>query len=177
MRRVWLFASALLAIGGCAAQRVSWTPPTGGEDAAFETAAVNCENTAAARFPPVTFGSPGYFPTPNTWCIPTAGGPSCMMINEGYLPQARAAIDTNATPRETAFRACMVAGGWRPVHEALGELFTLSPGAPDAAVARALTDCETTFKGRPATGTAAAAKFNQCVTTRARELSGPRPPA
>ena len=177
MRRLLLVAAMLLTVGGCTQYIQYWARP-GGTEAAFEVAASNCENAAQARFPPVTFGVPGYFANPNTYCMPTSGGPSCEIVGPGYLPQARSAADTNAGARETAFQQCMLAEGWRLFSPAALPPPPLSPPppGPDAAIGQALTYCEKIFNGKPNSG-AAAAKFNQCVTTRTHELSGPRPPA
>src|ERR1700676_4718508 len=113
MRRALVVASMLLTVGGCAVYGQYWSRP-GSTEAEFEVAASNCESAALARFPPVTFGMPGYFRTHNEYCTMTAGGPNCQIIGSGYLPQAQSAADTNEVPRENAFQQCMFAGGWRP---------------------------------------------------------------
>jgi hypothetical protein len=172
MRRALLVTSMVFAVSGCAVYGEYWSRP-GATEAQFEAAAANCENAAVARFPPMTFGAPGFFRTSNEYCMPTAGGLNCNLIHSGYLPQARSDADTNAVPRANAFEACMVAGGWRPGYQAYGEVFTPPVRDTDRALGQALTDCESRFK-RTAEN---AARFHQCVMTRARELSGPRPPA
>jgi hypothetical protein len=113
MRRALLSASMLILVSGCTVYGTYWAPPAGPE-ANFELSARNCENSSLTRFPPMTMGKPGYFRTPNEWCEPAGSGTNCTIIGAGYLPQARSAADTNIAPREHAFNACMVAGGWRP---------------------------------------------------------------
>jgi hypothetical protein len=122
MRRVLFVTSLLCSMVGCAAPGPAWVR-SGATDAQFAAAASSCQSAAATRFPPMTFGKPGYFSAPDEWCTPTAGGTNCTIIGDGYLPQARSAADTNETPRANAFHACMVAGGWRPAYQAGGEIF------------------------------------------------------
>jgi len=180
MRSVLLLASMLLAVGACTDYRQHWARP-GGTEADLAAATTTCEEAALVRFPPVTLGAPGYFSTPDTYCTPTAGGTNCSIISSGYLPQARAAVDNNGGLRESAFRACLMVAGWRPVSgPAEGEAVTLSAppaqAVSEAAVGKALTYCESLFKGQRNTEVSSA-KFDQCVMSRARELNGTRPPA
>ena len=176
MRRILLVASMAILLAGCAVYGgESWVRP-GSTEADFAAAAATCERTAEARFPPMTFGSAGYFRTPTEYCSPTPGGPSCVIIGAGYLPQVRSAADTNERPRENAFEGCMVAGGWQPVYAAAGEAFTRPPPTPDQAVAQALTYCRSILSAN-SRSPGATAKFDQCVIGRSRASSGPRPPA
>ena len=124
MRRVLLVTSMLSIIGGCTVVEGPGWVRAGSTEAQFEAAASTCDTAATTRFPPMTMGAAGYFSAPNEWCSPTSGGTSCTIINPGYLPQARSAADTNDTPRENAFRSCMMAGGWRPTYPSGGETFT-----------------------------------------------------
>lgn len=175
MRKLLLVVSIAVTVGGCAVYGPSWYRP-GSTEAQFEAAAANCDGAALARFPPMTMGAPGYFSTGNEYCAPTSGGTNCTIIGSGYLPQARSAADTNEGPRENAFRSCMLAGGWQPYYPAAGEPIAPPARVPDAAVRQALTDCRSIFGGQ-SNSARTSAKFDQCVVTRARELSGTRPPA
>ena len=171
MRRTLLVASMLFAVSGCAVYGEYWTwSRPGGTEAEFQAAAANCGTNAAARFPPMTFGAPGYFRSSNEYCTPTSGGTNCNLINSGYLPQARSEADTNTVPREHAFEACMVAAGWRPGYPMGGVVYSPPASPGDDVVGRALTYCGTRFS-RAAVNSPA---FHQCVVTRARELSGAR---
>jgi hypothetical protein len=174
MRRLVLFGSMLLAAGGCTVSSQSWTA-AGGTEATFQAAASTCDSASLVRFPPMTMGVPGYFATPNEFCSPTAGGTNCVIIGDGYLPQVQSAADTNALPRANAFHACMMAGGWQPVYQAGGQSF-MAPIVSRNTVSEALTYCEGLFRGQRNTPPEAA-KFHQCVVTRAREPGVPRPPA
>ncbi len=76
----------------------------------------------------------------------------------------------------------MFAGGWRPLNTAGGAVWSVAPptgAVSEAAVGEAVTYCEAIFKQKPNATQAAVFhnRFDQCVMTRARELSGPRPPA
>ena len=179
MRHALIFMSLVLTMGGCAAYYGEYWSRSGGTEAQFQAAALKCESDAATRYPPMTLGRKGWFATPDTWCTQTAGGPNCVLINPGYLPQAQSAADTNELPRSNAFRACMMAGGWRPVGPGSPWLASSGPGIPEAAIDNALKYCKSIYRPKVASDRTAAfnASFDQCVMTRARELSGPRPPA
>jgi hypothetical protein len=179
MRRLLAFSALLLTMSGCGAYYTEYWVRPGSTEAQFEVAASRCESEAEARFPPMTFGMRGYFASPNTWCTPTAGGTNCVLINPGYLPQAQAANDTNEVPRANAFHACLMAGGWHPAGPADNLAAPPVSGMREAAVSEALSYCESIYKPRPPNARTAAykASFDQCVMTRARELSVPRPPA
>jgi hypothetical protein len=179
MRRLLLFFTLALTMGGCGAYYGQYWARAGGTEAEFEIAAGKCESDAMSRYPPITLGQRGYFSTPDTWCTPTAGGTNCVLINPGYLPQAQSAADTNELPRENAFHACLLAGGWQPVGPEQSWAPPPWSGLPEAAVSKALTYCRSIYKAKSRAPRTAAfdASFDQCVMTRARELSGPRPPA
>jgi hypothetical protein len=114
--RSFTFALPLsLALAGCVqAWYDEYWFKAGATHDEFARAEFDCEQSAFTRFPPMTFGKPGYFSTGQSYCSPTPGGTNCVLINPGYLPQARAANDTNEPPREQAFTACMAARGWHP---------------------------------------------------------------
>ena len=172
MRRAALTVPVLLAIAGCAPPPpvIHWARP-GGTDADFSVAASGCEARALGQAPPVTLGLPGYFPNPETWCTPTSGGPNCVEINPGYLPQSQAAGDTNKVARERVFEACMMSGGWRTVSSpGEGEMVTRSAAGgpvPEAAIGKALTYCEAIFRRDRN------ADFDRCVMIRAHEINTP----
>ena len=166
--------SLLLAFAGCAYQAQYWAKP-GGTQAAFETASASCGAAAARQFPPMTFGRPGFYPNLQTECEPTAGGTNCIVIGSGYLPQARAANDTNEGPRAQAFQGCLMAQGWRPVGFPLeGTVWGLSDagGNPvsETRLRAALASCDATFRRRRGSPERAAdgGDFNQCVVERSR---------
>jgi hypothetical protein len=112
--RIALLFSTLLSLVGCTQYVQYWTK-AGGSDEALAATTAYCGANSMQRFPPVTFGRPGFYPNPTTQCVPTAGGTNCIVINPGYVPQATAAADTNAPPRAAAFQSCMMAAGWRPL--------------------------------------------------------------
>jgi hypothetical protein len=180
MRRILHAALAVFSVAGCAVYGQSWYRP-GATEAQFEAAAEGCDSAATTRFPPMTAGRAGYYSAPNEWCQPTAGGTNCLIIGSGYLPQAQSAADTNEAPRARAFQACMVAGGWQPATPANGFIFTPSvrvrqSQVQEGSVGPALTYCEALFKGTENTPRRTS-QFHDCVISRARELSVPRPPA
>jgi hypothetical protein len=174
MRRLLALTSMLSTLAGCGVYYGGYWVRPGSTEAGFEAASSKCESDAIARFPPVTLGQPGFFANHDTWCTPTAGGTNCQIISSGYLPQAQAATDSNGPARENAIHQCLLAGGWRPA----GPDGSWA-GLPEAAVTQALTYCESVYKPKSGAGGKAAfsANFDQCVMTRARELSGPHPPA
>jgi hypothetical protein len=175
MRRILLVTSAVFTVAGCAVYGQSWSRP-GATEAQFEAAAEGCDSAATSRFPPVTAGRAGYYSAPNEWCEPTAGGTNCSIIGAGYLPQAQSTLDTNEAPRAHAFQACMTAAGWQPGHQANGFMFTPPSRVQEGSVGQALTYCEALFKGTENTPRRTS-QFHECVTSRARDLSGSRPPA
>lgn len=163
MRHVLLITTMLLALSGCTVYGEYWAQP-GGTEARFEAAASNCETAALVRFPPVTMGAPGYFRAANEWCTPTPGGTNCTIIGAGYLPQARSAADTNEGPRQNAFHACMLSGGWRPIYSAAGEAFMAPSTLPETVIGQALTHCRSIFNRQSNT-----AQFDRCVVAQAGE--------
>ncbi len=109
-----LLFPSLLSLVGCTQYIQYWTK-AGGSDEAFAATSAWCDVSSFKRFPPMTFGRPGFYPNPMTQCVPTPAGTNCIVTNPGYLPQATAAADTNAPPRAAAFQSCMMAAGWRPM--------------------------------------------------------------
>lgn len=181
MRRILPVLALALAFTGCTQYVQYWARP-GGTEAQFQATSASCGENAARQFPPMTFGRPGFYPTPLTECEPTAGGTNCIVIGAGYLPQARAANDTNAWPRERAFQSCMMAAGWRPLGSPLegtalppSEAMVVGPHVSEAALNRALASCDATFRQRRGSPERAAFRddFNQCVITRSRETGRP----
>jgi hypothetical protein len=134
MRHVLLATTMLLAMAGCTPDGPYWARP-GATPAQFDVARAACETTANKRYPPVSLGVPGYFAAPNSWCGPTSGGTNCLIVGQGYLPQARGAGDTNDQPREAAFQSCMMTVGWRPVSNP-AEAHAIDRSVPRGAVAR-----------------------------------------
>jgi hypothetical protein len=174
MRRLLLFGSMLLAVGGCTgAPGQYWA--AGPTQATFDADTATCDSAAFVRYPPMTMGVPGYFASNDEFCSPTPLGTNCVIINPGYLPQVQPSGDSNAAPRARAFHSCMVTKGWHPTYQAAGEVFTPPGGAAVGAVSQALTYCEEKFKGQHNTP-AETARFHECVVTRAREPGGPPPP-
>lgn len=170
MRRALPFAIVALTAAGCAPPPTLWARP-GSSAQDFHLATNFCQSQAFARFPPFSLGAPGYFSTNQTQCTPGLAGPNCMIINPGYLPQARTASDINAGSREGTFRMCMMASGWRPVASpAEGDAVTKMTPRRDArwedAVRRAMVLCDATLKQR-------GGDFEGCVTKRAAQLYRP----
>lgn len=167
VRRSLLAVPLMMLIAGCTQTAVYWTRP-GGTDAEVRAAEYDCDRTASARYPPMTFGRPGYFQTEQSFCSPTPGGPNCVMINPGYLPQATAASDSNEQPRAATFGTCMVSRGWRPVGSREEAWYIARPPAvapsSGTTVHAARIWCESRYK--PSTPKDV---LDQCIVDRVRE--------
>jgi hypothetical protein len=171
MRRAILAIPMLLAMTGCAeVWYVAYWARPGSSEADFARDQYDCDQSAFARFPPVTLGKPGYFSTQQSFCSPTPAGSNCVLINPGYLPQARPANDQNELPREQAFHTCMMAYGWRPTNQP-GEGFALTPPGiahpSNASIRAARAWCENHLKRNGAGGAVAGDALDQCIVTRA----------
>ena|ERR1051326_8628505 len=172
MRRAFLAISMLLVTAGCTEvwYDAYWFK-AGGSEAARARAEYDCDQSSFARYPPITLGHPGYFSTEQSFCSPTPNGPSCVLINPGYLPQARPANDTNEWPREQAFQSCMMAQGWHPGEGAAGSYLITPPGTSRpsrTAVRAARTWCENHLK-RNGNGAISGDALDQCIVTRSNQ--------
>jgi hypothetical protein len=170
MRSLILALPVSFSLAGCAPawDDAYWFKPGATHDE-FARAEFDCGQSAFTRFPPMTFGKPGYFSTGQSYCSPTPGGTNCIQINPGYLPQAQPANDTNEPPREQAFAACMAARGWHPDPHPGWSFAASPPGMPHPsqdAVRAARGWCERHLK-RNDGGTIPADELDQCIVNRA----------
>jgi hypothetical protein len=124
-----------------------WARPGAPPDA-FAAASEECQARAFSAFPPMSLGQEGVFLNNETFCQPTSGGTNCMLINPGYLPQARSENDQNLVPRAQSFERCMMAGGWRPAATPdEGAMASETPFPPSAAARRrAAALCDDIFR-------------------------------
>jgi hypothetical protein len=167
VRLSWLAVPLLSLIAGCTENAVYWARP-GGTAAELGAAEYDCDRTASARYPPMTFGRPGYFQTESSFCSPTSGGPNCVVINPGYLPQATAANDTNEQPRDATFGNCMMSRGWRPSGSPEEAWYITRPPATAPSFRTTLRAarswCESRYKP-----SAPKDVLDQCIVDRVRE--------
>ena len=105
-----LLAAGLLA--GC----TYWAKP-GGTPAQLEAAKARCETESFARFPQslqTVLISAGYVAPIRTECHTTPQGQHCVTVGGEYVPPAYSTVDANSQPRSSAYRSCLLAGGWQP---------------------------------------------------------------
>jgi hypothetical protein len=109
--RLWALALALL-VAGCAEK---WAKP-GATEAEFRAMASECEEEAAARFPPLlreqVMVPPRWFP-PQTTCGPRG----CVTYPGYWVPPQTMLVDDNLGRRSRARRECFMAQGWQPAKD------------------------------------------------------------
>jgi hypothetical protein len=180
-RASWLIL-VLGALTGCQPPPVNvsyWSQPGAGPDA-FAAASEQCQARAFAEAPPTSLGQEGVFVNHDTFCQPTAGGPNCMIVGAGYLPQARSEADSNLVPRQQLFAQCMMASGWRPAASPdEGAMASESPLPPSAAARRrAVSLCDDIFKVRKDAVRMSwfGGQYDRCVTAESWALDQQRTP-
>ena len=109
-----LLAAGLAAglVSGC----TYWAKP-GGTPAQLEAAKARCETESFARFPQTlqtVLISAGYVAPIRTECRATPQGQYCVTVGGEYVPPAYSTVDANSQPRSSAYRSCLLAGGWQP---------------------------------------------------------------
>ena len=169
MWRTILAVPLLLGMTGCvAAWYDAYWFKSDGTEQEFARAEFDCEQSSFARYPPISLGRPGYFSSNQSFCSPTPAGPNCVLINPGYLPQARSANDTNDLPREKEFTACMIARGWRPEVQPGGFVRTpLGVSYPSRDAVRAARNWCASHLKRGSRGPITNDALDECIVNRA----------